>query len=76
MTTATARGPGRPAKPSGEFGLALEAARRARKFTQAQAAELLGVDTDTLSRWERGLTLPTELLREAALRRLKGARKC
>lgn len=33
--------------------------RRERQITQAQLAELIGVTTETISRLERGLTIPS-----------------
>jgi transcriptional regulator with XRE-family HTH domain len=52
----------------------IKALRKAREWTQAELAAALGVDTATVSRWERGLSLPrskpaarlTELQSQAA----------
>ena len=44
----------------------LRALREARRWTQADLARLLGTDTVTVSRWERGVSHP----RPAARRRL------
>jgi transcriptional regulator with XRE-family HTH domain len=46
------------------FARLLKQARSARAWSQARLAELLSSDPMTISRWERGLTLPTPYLRE------------
>jgi tetratricopeptide (TPR) repeat protein/transcriptional regulator with XRE-family HTH domain len=46
------------------FARLLKQARRERAWSQARLAELLSSDPMTISRWERGLTLPTPYLRE------------
>lgn len=43
------------------LGKALRAARQARKITQNQLAELVETDPETISRFERGATLPSLL---------------
>lgn len=45
-------------KPKGKFGKALAKARTAMGLTQAQVAELLGVQTNSVARWERGESTP------------------
>ncbi|MCL4667856.1 helix-turn-helix domain-containing protein [Burkholderia pseudomallei] len=41
-----------------KLGKAIARERTAREFTQEQLAEMLGVEQETISRFERGLTLP------------------
>lgn len=40
------------------FQITLKAARVNVGFSQEKAAELLGVDPSTLSKWERGVSMP------------------
>lgn len=40
------------------FQITLEAARVNKSLSQKQAAEQLGVDPSTLSKWERGISMP------------------
>lgn len=40
------------------FQITLKAARVNAGFSQGKAAELLGVDPSTLSKWERGISMP------------------
>lgn len=40
------------------FQITLKAARINRSISQEKAAELLGVDPSTLSKWERGVSMP------------------
>lgn len=40
------------------FQITLEAARVNKGLSQKQAAEQLGVDPSTLSKWERGISMP------------------
>jgi transcriptional regulator with XRE-family HTH domain len=40
-------------------GRRLSRLRRSRKWTQARVADALGVDRGTISRWERGVILPS-----------------
>jgi transcriptional regulator with XRE-family HTH domain len=42
----------------GGVGARLRAARRAAGMTQKQLAEAIGVESITVSRWERGVTVP------------------
>lgn len=42
----------------------LKQARELRGWSQAKVAELIGTDATTVSRWERGLFLPTPFFRE------------
>jgi len=60
-------------KAHGKVGRRLLAARDAAGLTQAQAARLLGVHADTLSKWERGEREPRPILAAAALAALEGA---
>jgi transcriptional regulator with XRE-family HTH domain len=55
-----------------EFGAALAARRRRRGLTQAQVAEIMGVEKETVSRMENGVISPT-LLR---LRQMAGILGC
>lgn len=40
------------------MAITLKAARVNRNLTQPEAAELLGISTDTLRNWEKGKTFP------------------
>lgn len=51
------------------LSIQLRARREARGLTQEQAADLLAVDRDTISRWERGKTRPSGSLLIETLRR-------
>ncbi len=44
---------------SGELGERLRTARRSAELTQQELAEALGVESITVSRWERGVTTPS-----------------
>ena len=44
---------------SGGVGVRLRTARRSAGLTQKQLAEALGVESITVSRWERGVTTPS-----------------
>jgi transcriptional regulator with XRE-family HTH domain len=44
---------------SGGVGVRLRTARRSAGLTQRQLAEALGVESITVSRWERGVTTPS-----------------
>lgn len=46
-------------KESGGIDARLRTARRAAGLTQKQLAEALGVESITVSRWERGVTTPS-----------------
>jgi transcriptional regulator with XRE-family HTH domain len=46
------------------LGTGLAAQRKARNWTQAELAERVGVDTETISRFERGAALPSLLTLE------------
>src|SRR5690242_10148582 len=41
----------------------LRAARRLKNWTQSELAEKLGTDFETVSRWERGITVPSPYYR-------------
>jgi len=41
------------------LGAKIAALRKARNWTQSELAERVGVDTETISRFERGATLPS-----------------
>lgn len=41
------------------FALNVKAARKSKGLTQRQLGDLVGVDTLTVSRWERGAVRPT-----------------
>jgi transcriptional regulator with XRE-family HTH domain len=60
---------GRPMKPATSDLPSPAALRRRNRWTQAELARLLGVDTATVSRWERGGSRPRASQR-AALARL------
>jgi transcriptional regulator with XRE-family HTH domain len=47
------------AKESGGLGARLRTARRSSGMTQKQLADRLGVESITVSRWERGVTTPS-----------------
>jgi transcriptional regulator with XRE-family HTH domain len=49
-----------PWTSDGPIGKRLRTCRRERGLAQSALARLLGVDPDTLSRWERGLRSPSE----------------
>ncbi|MGE4050186.1 MAG: helix-turn-helix domain-containing protein [Piscinibacter sp.] len=55
------------------LSIQLRARREARGLSQEEAAELLGVDKDTLSRWERGLNRPRGVAAIDALKSHYGA---
>jgi len=63
------------AQPLGRqgFGPRLRELRRRAGLTQAQVAELVGREANTIARWERGERLPGELVRQAALHRVWAA---
>ena len=46
------------------LGISLAAKRKSRNWTQAELAERVGVDTETISRFERGAALPSLLTLE------------
>ena len=46
-------------KESGGIGARLRVARRSAGLTQRQLADQLGVESITVSRWERGVTTPS-----------------
>jgi transcriptional regulator with XRE-family HTH domain len=46
------------------LGTSLAAHRKSRNWTQAELAERVGVDTETISRFERGAALPSLLTLE------------
>jgi transcriptional regulator with XRE-family HTH domain len=47
------------AQENGGVGVRLRASRRAAGLTQKQLAEAIGVEAITVSRWERGVTMPS-----------------
>ncbi len=49
---------------SQRLGSRIAALRKSRRWTQAALAERVGVDTETISRFERGATLPSLLTLE------------
>jgi transcriptional regulator with XRE-family HTH domain len=48
-----------PSPPGASLGEQLRAVRRRAGYCQDRFARLLGIDPGTLSRWERGLRVPT-----------------
>ena len=42
----------------------LRRARHLKGWTQSKLAEMLGTDFETVSRWERGITMPSAYFRE------------
>lgn len=56
---------------AGRLGRNLATRRKELQLTQAQVAERLGVDTETLSRFERGKHLPSLLTLERLARMLR-----
>jgi transcriptional regulator with XRE-family HTH domain len=63
-------------KPSRSFlaerlGMRIAALRKARNWTQAGLAERVGVETETVSRFERGATLPSLMTLETVSRVLE-----
>lgn len=42
------------------YQVTLEAARRNKKYTQKEAANLVGVSASTIKNWEKGRTQPTQ----------------
>ena len=55
------------------FAAELKAARERLGLTQAEAASLLGVSFEAVSKWERGLSTPAEITQEGARARLSAA---
>ena len=51
--------------------MSIAALRKARNWTQSDLAERVGVDTETISRFERGATLPSLLTLEKISKSLK-----
>jgi transcriptional regulator with XRE-family HTH domain len=47
-----------------QLGANISALRKAKNWTQSELAEQVGVDTETISRFERGATLPSLLTLE------------
>lgn len=56
------------------FAAALKMHRDRLSLTQAEAATLLGVSHEAVSKWERGLSTPSAITQEGALARLKFAK--
>jgi transcriptional regulator with XRE-family HTH domain len=52
---------------SAEFGKRLRAMRISKQLTQSQLAEIVGVETATISRWETGEFLPSDENADALL---------
>lgn len=42
------------------YQVTLEAARRNKKYSQTEAAKLVGVSLSTIKNWEKGRTQPTQ----------------
>ena len=42
------------------YQMTLEAARRNKRYTQKEAANLIGVSASTIKNWEKGRTQPTQ----------------
>ena len=42
-----------------EFGIKLSKLRKERKLTQEELGELLGINGKSVSKWERGITMPS-----------------
>ena len=57
------------------FAAALKMHRDRLGLTQAEAATLLDVSHEAVSKWERGLSTPSAITQEGALSRLKFAKK-
>jgi len=55
------------------FAEKLKAARERLGLTQAEAAALLDVSFEAVSKWERGLSTPAAITQEGALSRLSSA---
>ncbi|MBK6728471.1 MAG: helix-turn-helix transcriptional regulator [Xanthomonadales bacterium] len=53
------------------LGANIAALRKAREWTQSDLAERVGVDTETISRFERGATLPSLLTLDKISRSLR-----
>lgn len=53
------------------FGAEVRRLRLGAGLTQAQAAEIVGRDANTVARWERGELIPEPLVCEAVLARLR-----
>lgn len=58
-------------RPAGEFGLKLYRLRRRAGLRQADVAQLVHRNINTIARWERGEVVPDTLVREVVLRRLR-----
>jgi DNA-binding transcriptional regulator YiaG len=56
------------------FAAQLKQQRQRLRLTQAEAAELLEVSFEVVSKWERALTEPAKITQEGALLRLKNAK--
>lgn len=56
------------------FAENLKAERQRLGLNQSEAAALLDVSFEALSKWERGLSTPAEITQEGALARLKKAK--
>lgn len=56
-----------------DFAEKLKAARERLGLTQTEAAALLDVSFEAVSKWERGLSTPAAIAQEGALARLSSA---
>ena len=56
------------------FSESLKSERRRLGLNQSEAAALLEVSFEALSKWERGLSTPAEITQEGAMARLKKAK--
>jgi transcriptional regulator with XRE-family HTH domain len=53
------------------FAKRLRKERERLGMTQMQLKELLGVSFEAVSKWERGISVPSEITQEGALARLR-----
>lgn len=56
------------------FSESLKSERQRLGLNQSEAAALLDVSFEALSKWERGLSTPAEITQEGAMARLKKAK--
>ena len=64
-------GGGRPSQPRGKFGTALYRARTKAGLRQRDVAERVGVQTNTVARWERGQFQPLPIVQRAVLESIR-----
>lgn len=62
---------GRPPHAAGKFGLALYRARSRAGLRQSDVARLVGVQTNTVSRWEQGQFAPLAVVQSAVLNAIR-----